>query len=204
MKLGLKWTLIAATAAIAGASQALTFFNINVAGTAPVIKDWGTDIGTKFIDFNLPNGVVGDVVAPLRFGTAIITFEVTSTDAAIRLDQLKLFGLGGVAGTGEIFFNEVVEDMDVNPGGLLASANVHITNNNQLPFTADLPFKWNSHHIRVKKTVILSAPDNPNFNGDLAALLKLEQTMICVPEPGTYAALALGLGLVASRRRAKK
>ncbi len=190
----------------AGARAAIIFSNIELLADDPALISSSSVVkGDKFIDFNLPNAKVGDAYAPLRDGTIIIKYEAMTDNpnAPITLDQLNLFGLGSIAGTGKIMFQEIVEDMENPANGTLAKVDVLITDQSQLPFHSDLKFKNQSRHIRVKKLLELSAIDNPNFLGDKASLPLVEQTLVCVPEPGSIIALAAGALALVGRRRSK-
>lgn len=191
--------LVALGCALVGAAQALTFDSISVSGNG-VEAGWSKVVGDKYIDFQFPNAVVGDPVAPVRFGSIIITFNVKANQP-IKLSKVNYFILGALAGSGQIQYNEVIEDLANPTNGQIGAANVNLTSNSDLPATGTIVLRKQSDWVRVKKTVVMQAPDTAAL--DFAALALVEQTFECVPEPGTYAALALGLGLIAARRRNK-
>jgi hypothetical protein len=171
-----------------GAQAEVTFSNVFIGGT---LVDGATyETGLTDIDFVLPDAFVGDIAAPRRFGNIIITFEAQS-DVPLELDLLAIEG--ALEGSGVIYFNEVVEDL-ATPG-ILATHNALLDEASELPYTADIWFDRASTHIKVKKTLVLSALDTPA--SDLAAVALIEQRVI--PEPAT--ALLLGLMALAAVRR---
>ncbi|MBK8915928.1 MAG: hypothetical protein IPM64_15270 [Phycisphaerales bacterium] len=175
--------------ASAAANAAVTFSNVVIRGSLSAGASAAT--GASDIDFTLPNAAVGDSL-PSRTGNIVITYEANSTEA---LTQNLLVLSGALAGSGTIFFNEVVEDL-INPG-IIATYNVVLSANDQLPHNATLNFSRPSTHVKVKKTIVLSAvPDTTAF--DLASVVLVEQRLI--PEPA--AALLLLVGLPLMRRRA--
>lgn len=194
---------ISVLASVGVAASAVSFFNINVTGPMGAGATWVTT--PLDIDFTLPNAVVGDPVAPVRQGVLNITFEVSSN---VAVDQDTLFILGALAGSGRIFYNEVVEDLVV-PGQVLASTSGWIPQFQQgLPWVDTLNFSRASTNFKVKKSFLLLAPDTivpptapPVF--DLAAITLIEQRLRLVPEPATLTALGIGVAALL-RRRAKK
>lgn len=181
----------------ASANAAIVFSNVTIAGTPSLIAGATFATGGSSIDFTTPNAVVGDFQVT-RQGTMTITYEATSTDA--MMNSMVAIFLGGVSGSGQIQFSEVIEDM-VNPGIIATLPTVTINSNSQLPFVANLTYSRASTHIKVKKEFFLIAePDTNAF--DLARVALIEQNIGTVPEPATMAALGLGLaGIVARRRR---
>ncbi|MCE9559918.1 MAG: PEP-CTERM sorting domain-containing protein [Armatimonadetes bacterium] len=73
-------------------------------------------------------------------------------------------------------------------------------------FTASTSFNWSGfmtlsrqvNCIRVKKALILAAPDTQGF--DLAAVAINNQSIELVPEPASLAALGFGLAMVLRRK----
>ncbi len=186
-------------AAAAASSQAITFFNVTFAGSAPLISGASFATGLTDIDFTMPNAVVGDFQA-LRQGTFTITYEATSAVSMV-MDQMVLSILGGVSGSGIIMFSEVIEDMVV-PGIIGTLSTQTITSNSQLPWTGNIWFSRPSNHIKVKKEFFLMA--NPDTNGlDLSRIALIEQNLHVVPEPASLAAISLGIAALAARRRRK-
>lgn len=174
--------------ASAAANAAVSFSNIVIRGSLSAGASSSTS--SNDIDFSLPNAQVGDAL-PSRTGNIVITFEASSPDP---LSQDLLVLSGALAGSGTIFFNEVVEDLN-NPG-VIATYNTVLNNNGQLPHNQPLNFSRATNHIKVKKTIVLSAvPDTAAF--DLASVVLIEQRF--TPEPA--AALLLLAGLPLLRRR---
>jgi hypothetical protein len=183
----------------AAQASAITFTNVTFAGTPQLISGASFTTGATDIDFSLPNAVVGDF-QPLRQGSVIITYEAMS-DTPMVMDQMVLTVLGGLFGSGQIQFSEVIEDM-VNPGIIGSSGVININNNNQLPWSQNIEFTRATTHIKVKKEFFLIAePDTPAL--DLARISLVEQNLVVVPEPGTMAAVGLGLTALIARRRRK-
>lgn len=181
------------TALASAAQAAVTFSNVTINGTLVTGATFAD--ANNSIDFFFPDASVGDPNDPRRSGNILITFEATTTgNEQMFQDRLTLFVLGALSGSGKIFVNEVVEDLE-NPG-ILATHNAIVDNNSQLPYVALLDFSRPSQHIKVKKTFFLSALDTRDF--DLAAIGIIEQT-IRVPEPASLTLVALG-GLLAVRR----
>lgn len=182
---------LALTAAVASAD--VTFSNVVIRGSLSTGATFNT--GPSDIDFSFPDAIVGDVVAPRRVGNIVITYEANSVDS-FQQDQLTLLALGALRGSGTIYFNEVVEDL-VNPG-VIASYNVVLDANSQLPHEATLNFSRASTHVKVKKTAVLTAIDSIDTSiEDLASIALIEQRF--VPEPAALILLLAGLPLL--RRR---
>lgn len=187
--------ILAAVAGVAGsASGALVFSNITISGSVagtPTITP-----GVDEIDFawSFPHATVGDPVAPVRAGNIVITFDVDSTEA-ITGDIASLLGV--TAGSGTIFFNEVIEDRTPGNVGVIATANLVANQQNGLPRVANIVFDRPTFSFKVKKTIFLIASDS-QAPLDIAQLGLLEQRF--VPTPGSLALLGLA-GLAAIRRR---
>lgn len=190
--------MLAAVAGLAGVAQAdLIFSNVSITGSLSTGATSMTD--DTNIDFSFPDAIVGDPVDPRRFGNIVITFEVMSDDAMIMADHLLLSVGGGLSGTGTIFFNEVIEDLE-SPA-ILASHNAVLDENSVLPYTAQIDFAHPSRHIKVKKTLLLTAvPDDPT-GLDLAAVSLVEQGLVLIPEPAGLGLLVGGLAFMFGRSR---
>lgn len=198
-----KLALTLAVVAIAGAAQAqVTFSNVTmVFNPASTGASSSFVTGNTDIDFFTPNFSVGDgSFGPQRVASLTITYEATSQIAMV-LNQMVISVLGGVSGSGQIIFSEVVEDM-VNPGIIGVLGNTVITNNGQLPWTGNIEFSRASTHIKVKKDfLIIAEPDTTAL--DFARVGLIEQNLGLVPEPGTMVAVGAGLAAIAARRRRK-
>ena len=185
--------LLAVAGTVGSASAGVIFSNIEIGGSlaagAVAIP------GTGEIDFIFPAATVGDTVDPLRSGNIVITYEATGTDGD-SFNSMLAFILGALSGSGQIFFNEVIEDM--NGGGVIGSYNANITDNSQLPFYDTINFSKSSDHIKVKKTFVLDAIDTAAF--DLANVSLVEQRLI--PTPGSAALMGASVLPVFRRRRA--
>lgn len=190
-------TIMAGSIIFAASANAVVFSNITITGSAPLIAGASWNITGDEIDFTFTNAIVGDNQA-LRQGNIVITYWADSA-APMVMDRLVLNLLGGVAGSGFITVSEFIEDRNTGlPLGQLPTT--VITNNNQLPFTADIHFNAPSANIKVKKEFFLSAQDTPAF--DMARIGLVEQKLFVVPEPATMA--VLGLGVIPFLRRRKK
>jgi hypothetical protein len=183
-----------ALAALAGsASAGVNFSNITIGGS--LSAGAAAIPGVADIDFIFPAATVGDTVDPLRSGNIVITYEAQGTDGD-SFNSMLAFMLGALSGSGQIFFNEVIEDL--NGGGVIGSYSAVISNNGQLPFFDSIPFSKSSDHIKVKKTFVLDGIGTAGF--DLANLSLVEQRL--VPTPGSIALLGLAGIPVLRRRRA--
>ncbi len=178
------------------ASADVTFSNVNIYGTLVDGASYATNGNT--IDFIFPDATVGDPTDPyLSYGTITITYEATSTAGAYA-DSLLLNVLGALSGSGLIYWNEVVVDLDTNQN--LVKAGGILDSNDDLPLSETLNFSATSTHFKVKKTFFLSAINTRDF--DLANIGLIEQDIHEIPTPGaaSMALLAMG-GLVSLRRR---
>lgn len=178
-----------------GAAHAdLIFSDVSITGSLSTGASYVA--GVSDIDFTFPDAVVGDDTPPRRFGNIVITFEVQS-ELPMTADELILSVGGGLSGSGRIFFNEVVENLEAP--GILATHNATLDSNDVLPYVAMLNFSEPSTHFKVKKTLFLSAVDSIDpIIYDLANVSLVEQNFI--PEPTTLALLTLGLATLARRR----
>ncbi|MGE0481384.1 MAG: hypothetical protein AB7Q17_13025 [Phycisphaerae bacterium] len=186
-------TLASLFLAVSTANAALTFSNVMVHGSLSSGASFTP--GTDDIDFQFPNAFVGDGTDPeRRLGNIIITFEATSNMGAIDRDLVAILGALDVAGSGTIYFNEVVEDLVVP--GVIAAYNRVLDDNTDLPLTDTILFSRPTTRFKVKKTLVLTAVDTPAI--DLANVSLVEQRF--VPEPAALALLMLGLPLMRRNR----
>ena len=70
---------------------------------------------------------------------------------------------------------------------VLATLNVTLDPSSTMPYTVDLPFSQSSTHVRVKKTLFLSAIDTAASDFASAGLISQD----FVPEPGSVLLLLL-------------
>jgi hypothetical protein len=182
----------AMAALCATANGAIVFSDVRIEGSLAAGATF--DAGPDGISFQFPDAVVGDPVDPIRSGNIVITYNVEGTEGETFTEMLLMVA-GELSGSGMIFINEIVEDL--NGFGVLGSLNALLTDNSQLPYTDVFPFEHASNKIRVKKTLVLAAVDTQAF--DLAELTQVDQ----IPTPGSVTLLA-GAGavcLVYRRRR---
>jgi hypothetical protein len=182
--------LLAIAGTVGSASAGVIFSNVTIEGS--LSSGASFFVGNGDIDFIFPAATVGDTVDPLRSGNIVITYEAQGTDGD-SFNQMLAFILGALSGSGQIFFNEVIEDM--NGGGVIGSYNANITDNSQLPFYDTIDFSQSSTHIKVKKTFVLDAIDTAAF--DLANISLVEQRLI----PTTGSAILLGVAALPMIRR---
>jgi hypothetical protein len=185
-----------ALASSAGIAQAtIIFSDVTIAGSLSSTVSYQT--GTNDIDFFFDSAMVGDPVDPLRVGTISLTY-IAESDLGIEQDVITLSVLGALSGSGTIFFNEVVEDL-ADPGVILAKENAVLDSNSQLPYVSVLEFAQPSTMFKVKKSVVLVAPDTAEL--DLALVSLIEQTLYSTPEPASLNSLAFGSLAILLRRR---
>lgn len=194
MRLSLCALLLTAFAgAVSGAHGDIIFSNVSISGSLATGASYET--GPVDIDFILPDAIVGDPVDPRREGDLVISYEAESTDPLTQ-DRLTLELLGALAGSGTISLTETVEDL-ITPG-VIASYDVVLDENSQLPHVAVLDFDRDTARIHVEKTLTLEALDTGEF--DLAQISLIEQVLHEIPEPTTGLALMLPALLLGRRR----
>jgi hypothetical protein len=183
--------------ALAGAAfqapAGVLFENVTIGGSLMENSDF--DVFLNEVDFIFPLAQVGDGSNPSRSGTITITYEATGTDGTVFTAMDAGF-IGEVSGSGQIFFNEVIENLEGN-GGILGSVNALITDGDDLPFSQIIQFSESTSRVKVKKTFILDGIDTADF--DLAAIDLVTQRLI--PSAGTGVLLALAALPIARRRR---
>lgn len=184
---------VALAGAAVPASAGVVFSNVTIGGSLAAGASFNT--GPSDIDFIFPDARVGDTVDPIRTGTIVITYIASGTDGT-TFDSMLAIVAGALAGSGKIFFSEVIEDL--NGAGILASYNTTLDDFSDLPHSNTMSFSQPSDYIKVKKTFILDAIDTQEF--DLADISLVEQRLI--PGAGTGALLALAALPMARRRRA--
>lgn len=188
--------LLAVPLLAATANADVTFSNVNIYGTLVSGATWSTSGDS--IDFAFPDATVGDPTNPyVNHGTITITYEAT-TDVGANADSILLSVLGALSGSGLIYWNEVIIDLDNTQ--TLASTGGIIDSNDDLPLVQNIDFAYTATHFKVKKTFFLSAIDTREF--DLANIGLIEQDIHEIPAPGaaSMALMAVG-GLVSLRRR---
>lgn len=198
-------TVLVGMAAFAPAT--ITFSNVTVTGSLVPLGNpgsWSFATGAQDIDFSFNHAIVGDVPSialppGTRSGTITITYIATSTLPMVSNSMLVSL-LGGLSGSGTVFFNEVIETTDMVPV-TIGSHGVVLTGSSALPYTHTINFSQEATQIKVKKTIILAAPESGADILDLASIGLVEQNIGVVPEPATMAVLALGAGALMARRR---
>lgn len=186
--------VLAALVGLAGqASGAIVFSNVTIAGSLSAGASYQD--GPGGISFSFPAAEVGDPVDPVRSGNIVITYNVEGTNGE-SFSEMLLAVAGTLSGSGMMFINELVEDLN-GGGAVLGSYNTVLTDNSQLPLNTSFAFSNASSHIRVKKTFVLAAVDTNGF--DWAQLTQVDQ----LPSPGSVSLLA-GAGIVAMAYRRRR
>jgi hypothetical protein len=183
--------------AVVSAHAQVVFSNVTIGGS---LSTGATFVpGPTYIDFLFLNAKVGDG-EQFRTGNLSILYNA-ATSAPMVSDSILLSILGALSGSGQIFFNEIVEDLsDPQNPVVIGSHGVVLTSNSQLPFTHTILFSRPSEYIRVKKELTLTAnPDTQAY--DFASVGLIQQSIGVVPEPGTMIALGAGVAALAMRRR---
>ncbi|MBK8915927.1 MAG: PEP-CTERM sorting domain-containing protein [Phycisphaerales bacterium] len=186
-------TMAAAVTSVANA--AVTFSNVVFGGSLPAPT---AETSSHSIDFFFDQAEVGDPTDPVRQGNVTIMYEATSS-VGLTQDLLVLSLLGALQGSGVIVFSETVTDLTSPNPDIIASHNVVLNANDQLPHVANLVFSRPSTHVKVKKEIVLSATDTQGF--DLSHVGLIEQTFREIPVPEPMTALLLGLAGLGLRRR---
>lgn len=184
-----------------GSANAITFSNVQVDGDAVLIGTIGVDTiittGASDLDVVFKLACVGDGQA-VRQGVINVTFEVSDV-LPINCDFLTLDFTGCLSGSGQVVFQEIIEDRDLTTNVLLTYGKTFFPPTTV--YTELLDFSPGSKKIKVKKTFFLIAePDVPGVV-DLAGIRRMNQNFTCVPEPASMAALGLGAAALIRRRR---
>jgi hypothetical protein len=169
----------------ASADGAIVFDNVTIGGSLANGASFTTD--ANGIHFTFPDAQVGDPVDPLRSGNIVITYTAEATEGDTFTEML-LSVAGALSGSGMIFVNELVEDL--NGGGVIGTYNTVLSDQSQMPLNVSFDFSQDSTHIKVKKTFVLAAVDTQAL--DLAEITGVDQ----IPTPGSASLLA-GAGIVA-------
>jgi hypothetical protein len=184
--------IVAALAGLASSvSGAIVFSDVTIEGSLATNASFNT--GPGGISFEFPDAIVGDDVDPIRSGNIVITYNVEGT-AGEQFSEMLLNVFGALSGSGMIFINEIVEDLN-QLGSVIGAYNAVLSDNAQLPFSDSFGFSNASSHIRVKKTFVLVAPETAA--PDLAQLTGTDQ----LPSPGSVSLLAGASVLLFARRR---
>lgn len=182
--------VVAALAATA--DGAIVFDNVSIAGSLSSGASYTTD--ASGIHFTFPDAQVGDPVDPIRSGNIVITYTVQGTDGE-TFSEMLLAVAGSLSGSGMIFVNELVEDL--NGGGVIGTYNTVLSDQSQLPLNTSFAFSQDSNYFKVKKSFVLAAVDTQAL--DLAAITGIDQ----LPTPGSATLLA-GAGIVAVGLRRRR
>lgn len=183
-------------------ANAVVFSNVII--VSPPLSTGATfNTNANSISFFTPNAIVGDPVHPVRSGILNIQYDASNFGGPNIYADEVVVNLGtAIAGSGTIFFQEQVFELD--------------SNNNEIPgpigtvsqtFDVNSPMIWNTtimlsrqvSNLRVKKSFVMSAVDTQAF--DLAAVAIVNQNLQLVPEPATLAILGLGALAVVRKRR---
>lgn len=184
---------VAALAGVASSvSGAIVFSDVTIEGSLAAGATF--DVGPDGISFDFPAALVGDAVDPIRSGNIVITYNAEGTDGE-QFTEMLLNVFGSLSGSGMIFINEIVEDL--NNFAVIGAYNAVLSDNVQLPFSDSFAFENASNNIRVKKTFVLAAVETAGL--DLAELTGADQ----LPTPGSVSLLA-GAGMLLCVRRRRR
>jgi hypothetical protein len=203
-----KTLVIALALSVASASQAAFIFsNINI-NSAPLSTGSSSLVIGNSISFMTPNAIVGDTAGTpagsLRGGILQIQYdvEVTGSMAAIVTANVNL-GAAVLGANSSVFFIEQAFKLDANGnevGGNIGSVSHNFTATSNPSWSGAINLTMPANKLRLKKTLILAAPDTGANNLDLAAVAVNNQSIIPVPEPTGIAAMALGAAMILRRR----
>lgn len=188
------------TAGVAAASQAVVFSNVTIQ-SSPLSDGSSWSASGNAISFFTPNAIVGDPVAPLRFGTLNIQYDADN-GSSLTADTVTVNLATALLGSGTIVFNELVFELDSSSneiGGPIASISQTFTSASPSTWSATLTFNHDVRRLRAKKSFTFSAVDTSAL--DVAGLAIVNQNLHAVPEPMSLSVLALGaLGVIRRRR----
>lgn len=188
------------TAGVAAASQAVIFSNVTIQ-SSPLSDGSSWSSSGNAISFFTPNAIVGDPVAPLRFGTLNIQYDADN-GSSLTADTVTVNLATALLGSGTIVFNELVFELDSSSneiGGPIASISQTFTSASPSTWSATLTFSHDVRRLRAKKSFTFSAVDTSAL--DVAGLAIVNQNLHAVPEPMSLSVLALGaLGVIRRRR----
>lgn len=202
---------LAALTVIGGTASAQMIYS-NVTATVAFIPSGGG---------NIPYALSGAQNEMISFDAGSIPVTVggnTQNSVAVinivyEVDASRAFAVpgigmrieGAIADFGRISWSEIVEDLDnslrvVGRGdGVFKGASYAGGQNGGISFDNTIPFDYSVTHFKVKKTFTLDIGGQQPPSSSMASIRLIKQTMI--PEPATFAALGLGLGMLALLRR---
>lgn len=198
-----RFGFVAVMAGFAALGQAVTFSNILIQ-SPPLSNGSSANVVGNSISFSTPNAIVGDPVAPLRFGTLNIQYDANS--GAPMISNTVTVNLGtAIAGSGTIVFNELIYELDSLgnevSGGAIGQATHTFNATSGMTWSSTITLTRQVQYFRAKKSFTMVAVDTTAL--DLAALSITNQSIEVVPEPATMAALGLGALAMLRRRRSK-
>ncbi|MFQ3586984.1 MAG: PEP-CTERM sorting domain-containing protein [Fimbriimonadaceae bacterium] len=184
--------LMAASASFA----TITFSNIVVTLPAGFTQS-AVFTGTSDIDFHFADAMAGDFQA-VRSGTITISYQAAAAPG-FEITGMNLSVLGGALGSGIVGIDEEIRSGSPF-GPLLGSFSAVAPADGDLPINHYMEFDGSATTIFVTKNIRVDATADTN-DFDFAAVGLVEQSYTVVPEPATMAAVTLGFGMLAARRR---
>lgn len=198
LRFGLSRLLVAGGLMMAAAASFATITFSNITVTLPAgFTQTTVFTGSNDIDFHFADAMVGDFQA-VRSGTITISYTASAAQG-FEITGMNLSVLGGVLGSGIVGVEEEIRSG--SPAGpLLGSLSLVAPADGNLPITHYMEFDGSATTIYVTKSIRVDATADTN-DFDFAAVGLVEQSYTVVPEPATMAAVALGFGMLAARRR---
>lgn len=183
------------------AAHATSFSNVNIQAPPLSTGATWTSLGNS-VSFFLPNAIVGDPVNPLRAGTLNIQYDAHTPGPAVANEVGVNLG-AALSGSGTIFFQEQVFELDIN-GNEVAGGPIGVITHTFNPggpttWSGTINFSRSVERLRAKKFFTMSATDTEVF--DLASIGLVNQNIQVVPEPATMAAVGLGVAALMRRRK---